>query len=122
MITLLTKRKLMKTIQLFILVIVTIQLFILVIVTSSNVTFAQEYTREKSKLAFARTKVVPIKDTKNNRQYELYIRLPEKYAEKTDVKHPVIYYTDALWHVEILSRSEERRVGKECRSRWSPYH
>ena len=23
---------------------------------------------------------------------------------------------------EILYRSEERRVGKECRSRWSPYH
>ena len=22
----------------------------------------------------------------------------------------------------MLSRSEERRVGKECRSRWSPYH
>src|SRR3989442_10998734 len=22
----------------------------------------------------------------------------------------------------IVSRSEERRVGKECRSRWSPYH
>src|SRR3712207_9068243 len=22
----------------------------------------------------------------------------------------------------ILDRSEERRVGKECRSRWSPYH
>ena len=22
----------------------------------------------------------------------------------------------------IDSRSEERRVGKECRSRWSPYH
>jgi len=21
-----------------------------------------------------------------------------------------------------LERSEERRVGKECRSRWSPYH
>ena len=21
-----------------------------------------------------------------------------------------------------LGRSEERRVGKECRSRWSPYH
>ena len=21
-----------------------------------------------------------------------------------------------------LPRSEERRVGKECRSRWSPYH
>ena len=23
---------------------------------------------------------------------------------------------------EMLARSEERRVGKECRSRWSPYH
>ena len=22
----------------------------------------------------------------------------------------------------LLCRSEERRVGKECRSRWSPYH
>src|SRR2546421_1482756 len=24
--------------------------------------------------------------------------------------------------VELEERSEERRVGKECRSRWSPYH
>ena len=24
--------------------------------------------------------------------------------------------------VEMIGRSEERRVGKECRSRWSPYH
>src|SRR6266850_5277937 len=23
---------------------------------------------------------------------------------------------------DTLARSEERRVGKECRSRWSPYH
>ena len=30
-------------------------------------------------------------------------------------------------HVDVMDglfvkRSEERRVGKECRSRWSPYH
>src|SRR5256885_10151273 len=24
--------------------------------------------------------------------------------------------------IKISDRSEERRVGKECRSRWSPYH
>src|SRR2546422_9707978 len=24
--------------------------------------------------------------------------------------------------VTLMGRSEERRVGKECRSRWSPYH
>src|SRR5690349_24702313 len=32
---------------------------------------------------------------------------------------------DRRQHVETalaLVRSEERRVGKECRSRWSPYH
>src|SRR5256885_7216580 len=27
-----------------------------------------------------------------------------------------------LFVVEAPPRSEERRVGKECRSRWSPYH
>src|SRR5437870_13753183 len=27
-----------------------------------------------------------------------------------------------LWMVAMMVRSEERRVGKECRSRWSPYH
>ena len=25
-------------------------------------------------------------------------------------------------HEDMAERSEERRVGKECRSRWSPYH
>ena len=35
---------------------------------------------------------------------------------------------DGSWHIEPATgepyafRSEERRVGKECRSRWSPYH
>ena len=27
-----------------------------------------------------------------------------------------------ILNVEFTTRSEERRVGKECRSRWSPYH
>ena len=26
------------------------------------------------------------------------------------------------YNATIASRSEERRVGKECRSRWAPYH
>src|SRR3989441_3538130 len=26
------------------------------------------------------------------------------------------------YKISKLNRSEERRVGKECRSRWSPYH
>ena len=44
--------------------------------------------------------------------------------ELHDLKHGV----DVVLHVRHLdvadrtARSEERRVGKECRSRWSPYH
>ena len=48
-------------------------------------------------------------DLKKNEQALLY--LCEKYHI------PFKTYT-----AEELSRSEERRVGKECRSRWSPYH
>ena len=29
---------------------------------------------------------------------------------------------NAAFAEAIAERSEERRVGKECRSRWSPYH
>ena len=36
----------------------------------------------------------------------------------TDIVFPVVIYAMTL----VYKRSEERRVGKECRSRWSPYH
>src|SRR3712207_7682264 len=31
-------------------------------------------------------------------------------------------FRDRMADYEQAGRSEERRVGKECRSRWSPYH
>ena len=31
-------------------------------------------------------------------------------------------FVRCLTWAEVADRSEERRVGKECRSRWSPYH
>ena len=34
--------------------------------------------------------------------------------------YPVVNFT--AYGIRTRSRSEERRVGKECRSRWSPYH
>ena len=38
-------------------------------------------------------------------------------------RHAIVCMTDFTEFVERISaRSEERRVGKECRSRWSPYH
>ena len=38
-------------------------------------------------------------------------------AEHFDISKPSLSH-----HLATLKRSEERRVGKECRSRWSPYH
>src|SRR5258708_27648549 len=37
---------------------------------------------------------------------------------------PIIFLTAAADEMSSMfrGRSEERRVGKECRSRWSPYH
>src|SRR5258708_29329374 len=40
------------------------------------------------------------------------------------VDEAIAWYEQASEHARARSqhRSEERRVGKECRSRWSPYH
>ena len=38
------------------------------------------------------------------------------------VQNPVVPYHDYTAAKAAHRRSEERRVGKECRSRWSPYH
>ncbi|SFD42426.1 alpha/beta hydrolase [Pseudoalteromonas denitrificans] len=54
-----------------------------------------------------RSQVIPIQDTQSNRQYELYIKLPENYEKNSDKKYPVIYFTDAAWHIEILSAATE---------------
>ena len=47
---------------------------------------------------------------------DLKVHKPEKIGIPGDAR--VLLFNDG----EILTRSEERRVGKECRSRWSPYH
>ena len=68
---------------------------------------------------------------------EVYRQLPEK-MKKIIKKNGNLYRIglhgpDILFYhlfkpvvsgvgVEMHQRSEERRVGKECRSRWSPYH
>src|SRR2546422_8049440 len=63
----------------------------------------------------------------NAEQEEAHEELEVKYAgDALDIGFNVNYLLDVLNNVagnEIeCARSEERRVGKECRSRWSPYH
>ena|SRR2546425_12464089 len=46
--------------------------------------------------------------------------IPRRYRLK-EARSPA-YHVRTRWNVRESDRSEERRVGKECRSRWSPYH
>ena len=46
-------------------------------------------------------------------------------ATKTGIfkkKFPDRFFDCGIAESNMMGRSEERRVGKECRSRWSPYH
>src|SRR3712207_9003854 len=47
----------------------------------------------------------------------------ERHPELEEPAHDLVPFLGLLLeHREVDVRSEERRVGKECRSRWSPYH
>jgi len=47
-------------------------------------------------LKLPKIKVTPIKEAESDRQYELYIKLPEDYIDGSEKQYPVIYFTDAL--------------------------
>ena len=60
---------------------------------------------EQNPYEIPKSQVIPIKDSESGGQYELYIKLPEGYSENSDTRYPVIYFTDAVWHIEMLSAS-----------------
>ena len=64
----------------------------------------------------------------NKNALESIVTNTNPYLEKKDLSaitsHIFISAKDGILNIKAtdLTRSEERRVGKECRSRWSPYH
>ena len=48
----------------------------------------------------------------------------EKHSALAKWLYQIFYFVIFSMGVTVFQylRSEERRVGKECRSRWSPYH
>src|SRR2546426_6477807 len=49
-------------------------------------------------------------------------RLAQHLDPKSALLDPAVSLAFVAAHTQRVKRSEERRVGKECRSRWSPYH
>lgn len=85
-----------------------VQILMLLSIALINTSLAQDpVDRRKRVLSLPKIEVVSIKDTVKDRQYELFIKLPEGYVESDSIDYPVIYYTDAVWHVEILSAAAE---------------
>ena len=58
-------------------------------------------------------------------ELERWCRIPVDELEQHPTKIPFRIVADPAEMGLVMARelrSEERRVGKECRSRWSPYH
>src|ERR1039458_3436210 len=51
-----------------------------------------------------------------------FIELPQHRLLIALVGLGICVIGGALWYLGRVRRSEERRVGEECRSRWSPHH
>ncbi|NQZ20866.1 MAG: alpha/beta hydrolase [Colwellia sp.] len=78
----------------------------LILVVISLLPFLTIEASETRDLTLPKIQVVPIKDTQADRLYELYIKLPEGYTKNKDKNYPVIYFTDAATHIELLSGTE----------------
>ena len=70
----------------------------------------------------------------------IFVSMADLYIEWSQLLNMLMPGVSVIWFVRLMDRrqyhqlsqrvrcqscdlrSEERRVGKECRSRWSPYH
>ena len=81
--------------------------------------YKYEYTMEQHIELLEVIKSIPCRIMISGYKSTLYSELLEgwhTYSFQAACHHGVA--TEYVW----MNRSEERRVGKECRSRWSPYH
>ena len=53
---------------------------------------------------------------------EFALRISGTAAKNFFIFAQAVLHDSKKTHGKTHLRSEERRVGKECRSRWSPYH
>ena len=72
-------------------------------------------------------KTIDIKEIKmrpgiDNHDYDVKMRRIVEFLGEGDKVKVTLRFRGREMAYQNLGRSEERRVGKECRSRWSPYH
>src|SRR2546430_16537746 len=78
-----------------------------------GVTVPLDYTIQGDNLQVARVRLKP--------GQEVYAEAGKMVYKTANVQWET-RMSGATLGEKLMGRSEERRVGKECRSRWSPYH
>ena len=95
--------------------------------TNENNYYSSNYAKEGNDYYY-----INIKHEERYKKFEMK-SIPSKYIVGIDSEYEIVIdIEDMEEYIEyiptsdikktITTRSEERRVGKECRSRWSPYH
>ena len=67
------------------------------------------------------TKIIPMK-LLSKMKAGIINNATDKLSADSIAKYEPGKYKQGVNVIGNIKRSEERRVGKECRSRWSPYH
>src|SRR5256885_7291223 len=71
------------------------------------------------KVTGVQTCALPISPAEHHAAHDAHAAVQQQHGRG----HLALEARDVLHEgLDIAVRSEERRVGKECRSRWSPYH
>ena len=89
----------------------------------SRVTTLKDITTDISSSSYVVYWVIAFKRTKYNFALQRAVEWANKLSQPLVILEPLILdYPMSSLRFHKFMRSEERRVGKECRSRWSPYH
>src|SRR3712207_3180733 len=83
------------------------------IISSQEIGSQEELLQELNREGFELTQATLSRDLK---------QLKVAKAASMSGKYVYVLPNDIMYKRSTEQRSEERRVGKECRSRWSPYH
>ena len=59
-----------------------------------------------SRVSMPDTEVRQLKSSVTNRDYDIYIRLPDQYVRDQGKKYPVLYVLDGQWDFKLLDSIE----------------